>query len=85
MTVNKLGNDLKSHWPEIGTRLLGGSYDLQPVQRVKRPKSSGGIPLLGVPTVLGRFILQAVQRAQDHIRAGYGAVVDLDLGNSSIR
>ena len=72
------------------------------------PKASGGVRPLGVPTVLDRFIQQAVmqvlqgdwdgsfsdascgfrpgcsahqavERAQEHIGAGFGIVVDLDL------
>ena len=41
MTVEKLGAHLKDHWPEIRSRLLGDTYEPQPVRRVKRPKVSG--------------------------------------------
>ena len=59
MTVDELGDHLKAHWPEIRSRLLAGSYTPQPVRRVEIPKASGGVRLLGVPTVLDRFIQQA--------------------------
>ena len=62
MTVDELGDHLKVHWPEIRSRLLAGSYTPQPVRRVEIPKASGGVRLLGVPTVLDRFIQQAVMQ-----------------------
>ena len=62
MSVDELGNHLKDHWSEIKTRLLDGSYTPQPVRRVEIPKASGGIRPLGVPTVLDRFIQQAVMQ-----------------------
>ena len=52
MTVDELGDHLKAHWPEIRSRLLAGSYTPQPVRRVEIPKPSGGVRLLGVPTVI---------------------------------
>ena len=62
MTVDELGDHLKVHWPEIRSRLLAGSYTPQPVRRVEIPKASGGVRRLGVPTVLDRFIQQAVMQ-----------------------
>ena len=62
MTVDELGDHLKVHWPEIRSRLLAGSYAPQPVRRVEIPKVSGGVRRLGVPTVLDRFIQQAVMQ-----------------------
>ena len=62
MTVDELGDHLKAHWAEIRSRLLAGSYTPQPVRRVEIPKASGGVRLLGVPTVLDRFIQQAVMQ-----------------------
>ena len=62
MTVDELGDHLKVHWPEIRSRLLAGSYTPQPVRWVEIPKASGGVRRLGVPTVLDRFIQQAVMQ-----------------------
>jgi RNA-directed DNA polymerase len=60
MTVNQLGDYLKQHWPAIREQLLSGSYRPKPVKRVEVPKPDGGVRKLGIPTVLDRFIQQAV-------------------------
>jgi RNA-directed DNA polymerase len=60
MSVEALSAHLKDHWPTIRAQLLDGSYVPQPVRRVEIPKPTGGVRALGVPTVLDRFIQQAV-------------------------
>src|SRR5450755_2464083 len=62
MTVDELPNYLKGHWPAIRAQLLDGTYKPQPVRRVEIPKASGGVRLLGIPTVLDRLIQQAVMQ-----------------------
>ncbi len=62
MTVNKLPGYLKKHWPQIREQLLAGAYSPKPVKRVEIPKSDGGIRKLGIPTVLDRFIQQAIMQ-----------------------
>jgi len=60
MTVEALAGHLKAHWPSIRTELLQGSYEPQPVKRVLTRKPGGGVRKLGIPTVLDRFIQQAL-------------------------
>ncbi len=62
MTVNDLTGYLKQHWPAIREQLLSGTYRPQPVKRVEIPKPDGGVRKLGIPTVLDRFIQQAVMQ-----------------------
>jgi len=60
MTVEELKDYLSKHWPDIRNQLLSGTYQPQPVKRVEIPKPDGGVRKLGIPTVLDRFIQQAV-------------------------
>jgi RNA-directed DNA polymerase len=67
MTVRKLPKYLKRHWPKIREQLLAGTYrpgypPAGAVKRVEIPKPDGGVRKLGIPTVLDRFIQQAVQQ-----------------------
>jgi RNA-directed DNA polymerase len=60
MTVAELPVYLKTHWPGIKEQLMQGRYRPEPVKRVEIPKPDGGVRKLGIPTVLDRFIQQAV-------------------------
>jgi RNA-directed DNA polymerase len=63
MTVSQLPDYLKQHWPAIREQLLNGIYEPQPVRRVEIPKpDGGGVRKLGIPSVLDRFIQQAVMQ-----------------------
>jgi RNA-directed DNA polymerase len=62
MKVGELPGYLKQHWPAIREQLLSGTYKPQPVRRVEIPKPDGGVRKLGIPTVLDRFMQQAMMQ-----------------------
>src|SRR6202167_3070796 len=62
MTVVGIKDYLKQHWPAIREQLLNGTYEPKPVRRVEIPKPDGGVRKLGIPSVLDRFIQQAVMQ-----------------------
>jgi len=62
MTVIGIKDYLKQHWPAIREQLLNGTYEPKPVRRVEIPKPDGGVRKLGIPSVLDRFIQQAVMQ-----------------------
>jgi len=60
MTVDELPDYLRENWLRIREQLLAGTYRCAPVKRQQIPKSGGGVRELGIPTVLDRFIQQAL-------------------------
>src|ERR1700682_4214789 len=62
MTVDQLGDYLKQHWPALREQLLNGTYEPKPVRRGENPEPGGGVQKLAIPTVLDRFVQQAVMQ-----------------------
>ncbi len=60
MTIQQLRDHVRKHWEVIRAKLRAGTYVPSPVRRVEIPKPNGGIRLLGIPTVLDRWIQQMV-------------------------
>jgi RNA-directed DNA polymerase len=60
MSVKELREHIKQNWHTIRESIINGTYQPSPVRRVEIPKPNGGTRLLGIPTVIDRFIQQAI-------------------------
>ena len=60
MTVEELKAYLSENGENIKEQLRTRKYKPQPVRRVEIPKPDGGVRNLGVPTVVDRFVQQAI-------------------------
>jgi len=60
MRTEELPGYLRENWPRLRETLLAGTYQPSSVRRQQIPKSGGGMRELGIPTVLDRFIQQAL-------------------------
>lgn len=60
VTIEDYPQWAKQHWAATRRALACGYYIPQPVRRVAIPKPTGGVRLLGVPTVNDRVIQQAI-------------------------
>lgn len=67
VTVAQLQAYLKTHWETVKAELLTGTYRPMPVKRVEIPKPGGGVRLLGIPTVMDRFLQQALLQVMNPI------------------
>ncbi len=62
LEVGQLRSHLRERWAEIKEQILNGTYEPRAVRRVDIPKPGGGTRMLGIPTVLDRFIQQAMHQ-----------------------
>lgn len=60
MEVKELDEYLTKHLDEIKEQIRNKKYSPKPVKRVEIPKPDGGVRNLGVPTVVDRFVQQAI-------------------------
>jgi RNA-directed DNA polymerase len=67
VTVAELQAYLNTHWETVKAELLAGTYRPAPVKRVEIPKLGGGVRLLGIPTVMDRFLQQALLQVMNPI------------------
>jgi len=60
VTVAELREYQWTHWETVKEQLRSGTYKPAPIRRVEIPKPGVGVRLLGIPTVLDRFLQQAL-------------------------
>lgn len=58
--VDELKSQIHENFPLIKEALLTGNYQPSLVRKVEIPKPNGGIRQLGIPTVMDRFLQQAL-------------------------
>jgi retron-type reverse transcriptase len=67
MKAKELNGHLLKHWPKIHAKLMAGTYVPAPVRRKEIEKLGGGTRMLGIPTVMDRFIQQMLLQAMTPI------------------
>jgi len=62
LSVEDMKKYLPEHWSKVKESILDGSYQPSPVRSVSIPKGSGGVRILGIPTVMDRIIQQSIHQ-----------------------
>lgn len=62
MRVDELRPFISTHYQQLRTSILEGSYQPQPVKKVEILKPEGGKRMLGIPTVTDRLIQQCINQ-----------------------
>jgi len=62
MEIEALGQWLKENVNDLCTSILNEEYQVSAVRKVEIPKPTGGIRVLGIPTVKDRLIQQAIHQ-----------------------
>ena len=63
MSLTELTTYVEKHRDEIAQALYKGEYKVQPILGVEIPKSNGKVRLLGIPTVIDRWLQQCVTQS----------------------
>lgn len=76
LSVAELKPWLKKNWPSVRQALTDGNYQPRAIRRMDIPKPDGGVRTSGIPTVVDRFIQQAIAQQ-------LSAIVDKSFSDSS--
>ena len=62
ITVDELWKFCQDNWENVRNQVTSGTYKPKPVKKVEIPKPGGGKRFLGIPCVIDRLILQALNQ-----------------------